>query len=214
MTWTTWGLYVVTATVLAIVPGPAVFMVIAQALQGGFRRGIWASLGILSVNALFFVLSAIGLTAMLTASYELFTIVKWVGAAYLIYLGLRTFFGRGTLALTADDAEKRSDEKTPGWQRRTYMRGVVLQLSNPKAILFFTALVPQFIRPDEPMIAQTVILGMSSIGPELLVLLAYSGLAGQLFRVARQPRFVRTTNRVSGALLAGAGAGIALVGEN
>jgi homoserine/homoserine lactone efflux protein len=213
MTWTTWGVYVVTATVLAIVPGPAIFLVIAQALQGGYRKGVWAGFGILAVNALFFILSAIGLTAMLKASYELFTVVKWAGAAYLIYLGIRTFFGQGTLALESGDGTERDPSLEPGWRRKTFMRGIILQLSNPKAILFFTALLPQFIRTEKPIIFQTVVLGLSSILPELLVIVAYAVLAGQLYRVARQPRFVKTTNRVSGALLAGAGAGLAFVGD-
>lgn len=213
MTLATWGIYVVTAAVLALMPGPAVFLVVSQALRGGYRHGIWGSFGILLVNAVFFILSAIGLTAMLTASYELFTVIKWAGAAYLIYLGLRTFFGRGTLSLSAEDGNSSAIRDMPGWRRRNLVRGMVLQFSNPKAILFFTALVPQFIRTDQPILIQTVILGLSSIGPELIILLAYSAAAGKLFTIARQPRFVKTTNRISGALLTGAGAGVAFVGD-
>lgn len=214
MTWTTWGIYVITAAVLAISPGPAVFLVIAQALQGGFKKGMWGGLGILSVNALFFGLSAVGLTAMLTASTQLFTAVKWIGSAYLLFLGLQTFFGKGNLALnTVGDKESSSPKLEPGWRWRTYGRGVVLQMSNPKAILFVTALLPQFIRPGEDVVTQVMILGASSIGPELFILAGYSLLAGQLSHMSRRPRFMNVTNKVSGALLAGAGAGLAFIGE-
>lgn len=160
MTWTTLGLYIVTATVMAIIPGPAVLLVIAQGLQGGFRKGLWGSLGILSVNTIFFILSAVGLTAMMTASYELFTVVKWVGAAYLVVLGLQTFFGKGSMALSADIHATQGPPVLPkGWRWRTYVRGILLQASNPKAILFFTALVPQFINPGKNLMGQMAILG-------------------------------------------------------
>lgn len=220
MTWTLYGWYAVTATVSAISPGPAVFLVISQALQGGRQRAFWASLGILSVNALYFGLSAVGLGAMLTASHQLFVVVKWIGAAYLVYLGIRTFFGQSTLSLTGalprggeggDDIRvERPDAMSPA---RTWARGAVLQAANPKAMIFFTALLPQFIQAKGSIPRQMVILGVTSIIVELFILIIYGALAGRLSVVARQPKFLKTTNRVAGTLLVGAGTGIALVSE-
>jgi threonine/homoserine/homoserine lactone efflux protein len=215
MTLAIWGWYLLTETVLSLSPGPAVFFVVSQALQGGRRRAVWATLGILSANTLYFALSAVGLGTVLAASYELFRVIKWVGAAYLVYLGLRTFFGKGTIALAGPEGEIGKTESTirSGHERRTWMRGIVMQVANPKALLFFTALLPQFIRPGSSVTSQILVLGITSIVAEFIVLSTYGALAGRLGVVARQPRFLRTTNRISGALLVGAGAGIALASE-
>jgi threonine/homoserine/homoserine lactone efflux protein len=219
MTWTLYGWYALTATVSAISPGPAVLLVISQALQGGRKRAFWASLGILSVNALYFGLSAVGLGAMLTASHQLFVVVKWIGAAYLVYLGIRTFFGQSTLSISdALPQEAKGGNAGPGKPdstspARTWARGAVLQAANPKAVIFFTALLPQFIRAKSSVPQQMVILGATSIVVELFILIIYGALAGRLSVVARQPRFLKTTNRVAGTLLVGAGTGIALVTE-
>jgi threonine/homoserine/homoserine lactone efflux protein len=212
MTSAIWGWYLLTTTVLSLSPGPAVFFVVSQALQGGRHRAVWATLGILSANTLYFALSAVGLGAVLAASYELFRVIKWIGAAYLVYLGVRTFVGRGTIALSGLEDAATGMGRTPraGHGRRTWMRGIVMQVANPKALLFFTALLPQFIRTGSSVTSQILLLGITSIVAEFIVLSTYGALAGRLGVVARQPQFLRTTNRISGALLIGAGAGIAL----
>lgn len=208
MTWTIWGWYLLTELVVDLSPGPAVFFVVSQALRGGLRRSLWGALGIISVNVLFFLLSAVGLTAMLVASHELFQVVKWVGAAYLVWVGIQTFRGEGTVALAPTNGP---DAGPSG--AATYWRGVVLQFANPKAIIFFTALLPQFIRPNEPVFRQMFVLCMTAVVAELIVLFGYGLLAGSLSTIARQPRYAKITNRVSGALLIGAGAGVAFVTE-
>src|SRR5262249_11533280 len=95
MTWQKWVMFMVMEIVLCLTPGPAVLFVVAQGLRYGAARSLWANLGILSGNAFYFALSATSLGALLLASHELFTAVKWAGAAYLVWLGVTTFFGRG-----------------------------------------------------------------------------------------------------------------------
>jgi len=203
MNWTTWWLFATTELVLCLTPGPAVLYVLSSALQSGARRSIASSLGILAANALYYALSATGVGAIMMASYHLFFAIKWIGAGYLIYLGARAVLGRESAFVAP--AGSRSDKSA--WQ--LFRDGFLLQMSNPKAIVFFTALVPQFIDARAPIAAQVVILGVTSEVIEFWVLLGYGLAAGKASNWARQPRYALWTNRVAGGLLIGAGAGLA-----
>jgi homoserine/homoserine lactone efflux protein len=201
MNWTTWWLFAATETVLCLTPGPAVLFVLSSALRSGTRRGLASNAGILAANMVYFGLSATGVGALLMTSFDLFSTVKWIGAAYLIFLGVRTLFGKRK-ALAADA----SIEKPP---LRMFGDGFILQASNPKSILFFTALLPQFIDPRLAIVPQVVILAMTSLTIEFFVLLGYGAAAGRASELARQPKYAAWTDRVSGVLLIGAGAGLA-----
>jgi len=206
MTVETWLLFCVTETVLCFTPGPAVLTVVSLALSAGARAGIGASLGILTANAFYFILSATGIGAILLASYELFFLIKWIGAAYLIWLGLHMLLSRSSAfepAGAAATATRRS--------LRPFTHGVVTQGANPKALVFFTALLPQFIHPDNAVPLQVAILAASSILIELAVLSIYVALCYRARGLMHRPGFATTLNRAGGALLIGAGAGLATV---
>jgi threonine/homoserine/homoserine lactone efflux protein len=141
--------------------------------------------------------SATGIGAVLLSS-KLFLAVKWIGAAYLVVLGLRLLFGHNEVVKAPDDTL--IDHKS----HHLFFNGFALQMSNPKAILFFSALLPQFLNPHALIVPQIVILGVTSVLIELSILLGY-GIAGS----AITPRYARWTNRVAGGLLIGAGAGLA-----
>jgi threonine/homoserine/homoserine lactone efflux protein len=196
-------LYVLTVAALCATPGPAVLFVLSQAIQRGTSKSVWATVGILSANAAYFVLSATSLGAILVASYRLFLVIKWLGAAYLIYLGLRCFFGRSSLHTLPNLGDSRIAE----W--RIWRDGFIVQGANPKALVFFTAILPQFIDIDHSVASQVLILGVSSIVVEFFILLIYGQLAGKALSAANNSRFEKVTNRASGALLTGAGLGIA-----
>jgi threonine/homoserine/homoserine lactone efflux protein len=197
MTLTTWWIFVCTETVLCLIPGPAVMFILSSALKAGARKSIASNVGILSANAIYFALSATGIGALLLSS-KLFLAVKWIGAAYLILLGLRLLFERKKA--TVDPVETLDEHKS----HHLFFNGLTLQLSNPKAILFFTALLPQFLNPHAAIVPQVAILGATSAVIEFFILLGY-GIAGS----AITPRYARWTNRVAGGLLIGAGAGLA-----
>src|ERR1700730_10546234 len=188
MTFATWLLFLIMETALSLSPGPAVFYVVSQGIRA-FPRAVPATLGILSANACYFALSATSLGALIAASARFFTIAKWAGAAYLIYLGiksLRSAAASHSIALTGTttpgDREGRgghrpSVETRSNDRRQIYLGALTLQLSNPKALLFFLALLPQFIDTQRAVAPQMLILAATSMLPECCILLAYGWLA-------------------------------------
>jgi len=199
MTFETWLLFFIMETALSLSPGPAVFYVVSQGIRA-FPRAVPATLGILTANACYFALSATSLGALIAASARFFTIAKWTGAAYLIYLGiksLRSAAASHSIALTGTAAAT-GDSDTPSVdtrgghprgghplgvhtgrneRRQIYLGALTLQLSNPKALLFFLALLPQFIDTQRAVAPQMLILAATSMLPECCILLAYGWLA-------------------------------------
>lgn len=203
MTWQIWLLFVITEAVLSLTPGPAVLYVLSQAIRRGAQKSVWASGGILSANAMYFALSATSLGAVIVASYKLFFLIKWLGAAYLVYLGLASFFGKQSIGSLPEG------DPGAGSGPRILRDGFFLQAANPKALLFFTAILPQFINARHNVIFQVLVLGTSSIIVEFIILFVYGQLAGRALSAACNPRFEKLTNRLAGSLLIGAGLGLA-----
>ena|ERR1700687_242260 len=208
MTWQIWLAFVTIEAVLCITPGPAVLFVLLQAIQRGPAKSVWGIGGILGANAMYFALSATSLGAVIVASYKVFFLIKWLGAAYLVYLGVRSFFGRTFFGkITITSLPESSDDSRSG--PRILRDGFFLQAANPKALLFFTAILPQFIDAHRNVVFQILVLGISSFVVEFFVLSAYGQLAGRALATARSPRFEKLTNRIAGSLLIGAGIGLA-----
>jgi dipeptidyl aminopeptidase/acylaminoacyl peptidase/threonine/homoserine/homoserine lactone efflux protein len=204
MTLKTWLLFLAMETALSLSPGPAVFYVVSQGARGALRRTLPAAAGILSANGIYFALSATSLGAIIAASARFFTIAKWAGAAYLVYLGIRAL-------RSANSTHAVVFGGTPTAQgnglRAIYLGALTLQLANPKALLFFLALLPQFIDPGIPVVPQMLILAATSMLPELCILTAYGWLAHRA--VHASVRFGVTGNmnrwlaRIEGAGLLG-----------
>ena len=197
--WDTYWLYVLTEMALSLSPGPAVMLIIACGLAHGARRSTYASLGILSANALYFAVSATALGAVLATSRPFFTAVKWLGAAYLVYVGVAAVFGRPS-PITVSQA---SGSNAP---RALYLSGLTLQLANPKTLVFFVAILPQFVDARLPIGAQMVWLAAGSIVPEFFILAGYGWLASRARRIATDERYARWTDRIAGVLVLGAAA--------
>jgi threonine/homoserine/homoserine lactone efflux protein len=203
VSWTTWWLFAVTEIVLSLTPGPAVLFVISSALRAGAPKASASILGILTANTLYFTLSASSLGALLISSDRVFFMVKWIGAAYLVYLGFRTLLVRSEAVPAEEPVGARASAA------RLYRDGVVLQISNPKAIVFFSAILPQFIDAHRAVLPQIVILGLTSVVCEFAVLSSYTLAAARASMLAQQPRYTKWTNRIAGGLLLGAGVGLA-----
>lgn len=195
MRWEIWTVFVITETAMCLTPGPAVMLVLSQALARGTLASIWSNVGILAGNTIYFILSATGLGAILLASQDLFSAIKWIGAAYLIYLGISAFFGKSSVLSAA------KPDCTPVAGPRMFINGLILQLASPGALVFFAALLPQFVDPTRTIARQVAILAVTSVGIEFCVLVGYGTLAGRMTRLAAQPRFASLTNRVAGTML-------------
>lgn len=205
MRWEIWIVFAITETALCLTPGPAVLFVLSQALARGTLSSLWSNAGILAGNSIYFILSASGLGAILLASYDLFSAVRWIGAAYLVWLGITAFIGKSpVLSVSSNGAEHANGP-------RILANGLILQLSNPKALVFFTALLPQFVDPAHGVARQVAILAITSVTIEFFVLAGYGALAGRMTHLASRPRFAKLTNRVAGTMLITAGVGMASV---
>ena len=174
MTFETWLLFLTMETALSLSPGPAVFYVVSQGARGGLGRALPATAGIISANVIYFTLSATSLGAIIAASSRFFTAAKWAGAAYLIYLGVKALRSSGASREVALGAAMPAAQ---GAARRVYLGALTLQLANPKALLFFLALLPQFIDPARPVAQQMLILAATSMLPEFFILMGYGWLA-------------------------------------
>jgi homoserine/homoserine lactone efflux protein len=195
-----WLLFCVTEAVLSFTPGPAVLLVVSLGLSRGGRAGVAGSLGILTANALYFALSATTLGAILRASWQLFMVVKWLGAAYLVWLGVRMIFSRAQRLGSAVPPELSRRSAT-----RSFWLGFLTQGANPKALLFFTAILPQFIDPGGAVGLQIFVLGASSVVIEFIALTVYVAAANVARSWTQRPHVGMALQRLGGALLVGAG---------
>ena len=201
----TWILFVVTEAVLCLTPGPAVLLVVSAGLRDGVRSGVSSTLGILAANAVYYAISATSLGAVLAASTRLYVAVKWAGSAYLVYLGLCDLLRPAPILGGGKDGSGQTKH------RRAFSNGFLLQAANPKAIIFFVALLPQFLDRSYSIPLQVLILGITSMVVEFVILLGYSGLAGKASSLVREPRYALLTHRIGGGMLILAGAGLALL---
>src|SRR5262245_50470680 len=197
-------LFAVTELLLCLTPGPAVLLVISQSMKSGLKSSTRGMLGIITGNSIYFAMSALGLGALLIASATLFEIIKWAGAAYLVVLGIRMLFSNAALHHPENLVSSRGSLKL-------LSQGLITQLSNPKAIVFFTALLPQFISPGGRLLVQLLALGIISIAVEFPVLFTYAWLAEQGKGLLQRGRFSSLPDRIAGGFLISAGIGLAWI---
>ena len=205
MTLQSLALFTATEAAMSLSPGPAVMMVVGYGIARGWRKSILVTLGILSGNAIFFTLSATGLGGALFASPYIFMGIKYLGAAYLVYLGLSAIFGRPSpITLSRIDDQPESGVNI-------FTSALMLQLTNPKSMLTFVAILPQFIDPVAPIGMQMLMLAACSMIPEFFILLGYGMLASKVSHFATQEKYALITERIAGALVLTAGVLIAAV---
>jgi threonine/homoserine/homoserine lactone efflux protein len=195
MTFSTWLLYVAAVFVLTVTPGPSVLMCVSTSVNLGTRKALVAALGSTTAIVGIMELSALGLGAALAASDMLFGLLKWIGAAYLAYLGVTALLSKATQINVAGAVGGPTASN-----QKIYGQGFLVGASNPKALLFFGALFPQFITPSAPQLPQFLLLGATFIVFEILWLTIYSLTAARAKHWLQQPRRATLFNRATGAV--------------
>ncbi|MET1009990.1 MAG: LysE family translocator [Gaiellaceae bacterium] len=204
----TLAVFAAAAIALLVIPGPAVLYIVTQSIEHGRTAGLVSMLGIQTGGLVHVLAAALGLSALLMRSATAFEIVKFAGAGYLIFLGLRKLFSRERFETTSERPPRRLD--------RLYRQGIVVNVLNPKTALFFFAFLPQFVQVDQGSVG----LQIAVLGVFFLVLAAISdgmyalaaGTASDWLR--GNPRFLRAERWISGTVLVGLGLTAALSGSN
>ena len=185
-------LYLAAVVLLILAPGPTMLMCMTNAINHGRGAAMASSFGALAASVVVMSLSALGLGAVLAASEAAFTVLKVVGAVYLVWLGIKTFRSGGAGLQLASDA--------PVQPRSMFVQGFLVGASNPKALLFFAAFFPQFIDASQPVFAQFAILAGTFVVGDFLMLTACAFGVGYIAPRLRHAHVVRWINRVCGGL--------------
>ncbi|WP_119462142.1 LysE family translocator [Rhodospirillaceae bacterium SYSU D60014] len=198
MTVELWLAFTAAAAIMVAIPGPTVMLVVSYALGEG-RRSAWATVvGVALGDFTAMTLSLLGLGALLATSAALFTLLKWVGAAYLIYLGIRLW--------RAEPSVDQGGAGNGGRSHRSMMgHAFAVTALNPKSIVFFVAFLPQFINAGAPLLPQMAVLEATFLILATLNAALYAYLAGRLRGAIRKPSVLKAINRVGGGILIGAG---------
>ncbi len=200
----TWLAFFVACWLISLSPGAGAISCMAAGLRYGFRRALWNILGLIGGIMFVLLVVAIGLGALLAASTLAFAIVKWVGVAYLVWLGIQQW--RAPAFAVDAQAAKRALGASP---RELAVRGFLVNATNPKGILFMLAVLPQFVDPARPQALQYAICGLSLAVTDLVVMSGYTLFAARVLGVLRESHHVRLLNRAFGGLFVAAGAALA-----
>lgn len=198
-------LFAPVAVAIALTPGPNNFCGLNNGIRAGVGTALVATVGRVAAFAIFLTISAVGLGAMLLASETAFTVVKWVGACYLFWLGWRAWRSREFSGLEVMEG---GDVKASGVRvpvKALITQEFLLGITNPKAIILFAAVFPQFIDPAQPAVRQFVVLGAVYLAAEFVSTAVYAAGGRQIRRFIRTSRGVVRLNKATGGFFMGAG---------
>ena len=199
-----WFAFLGASIAISLSPGAGAILSMSSGLSLGVRRSYWSILGLQIGLMTQLALVAVGLGALLAGSALAFTVVKWLGVAYLVYLAVRQW-RTATLDLTTQpDA---GDAGRVG----LILRGMLVNLTNPKGMVFLLAVLPPFVTPEAPLLPQYLVIGATMTTVDLIVMGGYAGLAARLLRWLRTPRQQTLVSRTFSALFAGAAVVLSLV---
>jgi len=197
MTLETWLAFAAASAILVLIPGPTVLLVVSYALGQGFRTALPMAVGVALGDFTAMTLSMLGVGALLAASATIFTLLKWLGAAYLVWLGLKLWRAGGTLdAAPRTDAASASKMLGHAW---------LVTALNPKGITFFVAFLPQFLDPQASFLTQMMVFEATFLALAFANALGYALLASRARGLVKSRRAMGLVNKVGGTCLIGAG---------
>ncbi len=187
-------LFLVTTIMLILVPGPSAITVATQGASHNEKNAFLCILGVAGADVLFFLLSATGIASLIVASNFLFSIIKWSGVIYLIYLGTFAIFSKvGTINIDVPITKTNP--------AKAFSQGLIIQLANPKALMYFSALLPQFIDPNKPIVFQMFLMGLTCFLADLLVYSMYSRIGSHLAKKQIKSWVISIINKTAGIAL-------------
>ena len=185
--------FALVAVVAIAIPGPTTLLALANGSRFGVRRATYGMLGAIASDIVLVTAVAVGLGAVLLASEFWFSVLKWVGVAYLVYLGIRLLLSKGHLAALPEGDPR-------GSRRAVFMKCFLVAVTNPKGYLFVGALLPQFITASEPQLAQYLIIGAVFCAIDFTIQFAYAAAGSQVMRLLTA-RGALWLDRICGAVL-------------
>lgn len=204
MSYQLWLGFMVACWVISISPGAGAVASMSSGLNYGFRRGYWNALGLQLALLLQIAIVAAGAGVLFTATPWAFLAVKWFGVGYLLYLAVLQWRAPVQLIEIQNDTQLKSPAKL-------VMSGFLVNMSNPKAIVFLLAVLPQFLDLSRPQWTQYLIMALTMVSIDLMVMAGYTGLAAKVLRLLKSPRQQKIMNRSFATLFAGAAMLLSLV---
>ncbi|MCC4260694.1 LysE family transporter [Pseudomonas aestusnigri] len=201
----TWLAFFVACWIISLSPGAGAIASMSSGLNYGFARGYWTALGLQLGLVVQIAVVAAGVGAVLAASALAFTLIKWFGVLYLLYLAWRQWRAPN---MQVDETQA---PRALGQPLALMFRGLLINVSNPKAVVFMLAVLPQFLDVSRPLLSQYLIMGLTMITVDLIVMAGYTGLAARVLRLLRSPRQQRLLNRTFAGLFAAAAGMLTLV---
>ena len=199
MSWPLWLAFFAASSAISISPGPGAVAVMSASLNHGFARGYFATFGLVLGLWTQLVVVAAGLGAVIATSALAFAVVKWLGVAYLVWLGIRQWRAPARSMTVA------AAGPTQTTRRRIVAEAWLLNAVNPKGTAFMLAVVPQFLTPAEPLVPQYLVIAATLSFTDLIVNAGYAALAARLLPLLRAPARLRAVNRVFGAFFVALG---------
>lgn len=200
----TWIAFFAAAWAISLSPGAGAVAAMSAGLNHGFRRGYTMTFGLVTGIWTQVLVVGVGLGALIAASSLAFSVVKWVGVAYLVWLGIRQW--RAPAVPLASDEGERTDVS----RRELFVRGWIVNALNPKGTIFLLAVVPQFLELSRPLLPQYAVIALTLAFTDLVVMAGYTALASRVLRALKSPGHLKAMNRSFGGLFIAAGTLLAL----
>ncbi|MCJ2378733.1 homoserine/homoserine lactone efflux protein [Vibrio sp. ZSDZ34] len=193
-----WLAYVVTAIVFSLAPGSGTVNSISNGINYGTKKSLAAILGLQIGLAFHIALVGAGIGALVAQSAVAFSLIKWIGVVYLLWLGVQKWREKANI--------QSSEQPLPQSSVKLLRSAILINLTNPKSIVFLVALFPQFLDPGKDQLPQLLVLGVTTVCIDAFVMLGYTSLAAQLGRYIRSERIMGRINKVFGSMFVGCGA--------